>query len=284
MRKVVSVVALILFCAAIGKTWHWAKDGFSLSRISVWETGYNSSLDDEALSALDQPFYYLGRGHQCYAFESRDGRYVIKIPRTDRYHLPFWLRALPLTDYRNKIQSDIGSRERFLLNSFQISFEFLREETALLALHLGKSKDEGRILSIVDRLGRMHRLPMRDVAFALQRKEGILMNRFQEAIASGDRAKARQILFSFADTIIERAKKGILNKDGAFMRNYGYDGSKAYQIDIGSFYRIDGISLREACAHSMEATFCPVRPFLAKIDPELLEALNRKIDAVLEEI
>ena len=79
MRKLAVFFAVILLCCTVGKVWHVAKDGFSLNRISIWKNGIVSHLDPKTQLALDQPFYYLGRGHQCYAFGSLDNRYVIKI-------------------------------------------------------------------------------------------------------------------------------------------------------------------------------------------------------------
>jgi hypothetical protein len=283
LRKIVGVVLLLLFSAVVGKSWHWAKDGFSLARTHVWSDAYSSPLDEEAARAMNQTFRYLSRGHQCYAFASEDGEYVIKIPRTDRYRLPFWVRALPFPSYREKKREDIGRREAFLLESFQISFDELRDQTALLAMHLSKTEDEGRTVRIVDRLGRSHELPLYNTAFILQRKKRILMDVFQDALRSGKREVACQALDAFLAVVSERARKGILNKDPSFIRNFGFDGTKAFQIDIGSFYRRKGIVGREAYCKSIRETMAPVRDWLADLDPSMLQLVDEKLERLYRE-
>ena len=115
---------MVLMILGVGKGWHWIKDGFSIQRTAFPLAPIQESLvDEETRAALQQTYDYLGRGHQCYAFQSADGRYVLKLPRADRYRLPFWLKTctFPFLDsYREALQKDKQSRKEFLLNSFQI--------------------------------------------------------------------------------------------------------------------------------------------------------------------
>ena len=277
MKKVFSLLLLFLFCSGIGKAWHIAKDGFHIRRIGIWKEGFCSSLDDEAKAALAQPFRYLGRGHQCYAFASADGAYVIKIPRFDRYRIPFWLRTLPLSKFKKRREEDLAFRERFLLNSFQLSFDELRDQTALLAMHLAETADDGRVLTILDRFGQRYLLPLHKTAFVLQRKKDILMRTFQDALDAKQTQRATQMLTSFIDVIAERANKGILNKDPSFLRNFGYDGTRSFQIDIGSFYRKEGLDVSQAAEKSIRETLAPVRDWLEKRSPEMLVVFDQKL-------
>jgi hypothetical protein len=285
MRKLTCLFGIIFFCATVGKTWHWAKDGFSIVRTKVWENGLSETLGEEAVRALEQPFHYLARGHQCYAFESEDGQFVIKLPRTDRYRLPFWLRSINLpilANYREKIRTDLSRRETFILESFRIAYEELRGQTALLAMHLQISENLGKTVVIFDRLGRSYQLPLHQTAFILQRKKAILMNVFQEALQCGERATAEQMLDAFLEVIAERAKHGILNKDPSFLKNFGFGDAVAFQIDIGSFYRKEGIVGQDAYEKSIRETTGPVRDWLAKQDPEMLKILDQKLTLLYE--
>lgn len=276
MKRLAVFFFLISFCAGTGKIWHFAKDGFSIRRCHVWDFSVSSGLSEESRSALNQTYIYLSRGHQCYAFVSEDGNYVIKIPRTDRYHTAFWLNLFP--QRKQMRQKNLSRREAFLLESFRVSYEELRDQTALLALHLGKSEDRGEKIRIVDRIGRSYEMPLHNTAFILQRKKPILMAEFQKALREGSRDRAEQMLEAFLQVIVDRAKLGILNKDPSFLRNFGFDGKSAFQIDIGSFYRVKGISGRIAYEKSIRETVGPVREWLASVDREMAESFDQMLE------
>ena len=68
---VIFSAAFLIFLAEI-KT-----DGFSLAKIEastrlnhLWKKVEKREISQEILAILDQPFTYLGKGKQCFAFES----------------------------------------------------------------------------------------------------------------------------------------------------------------------------------------------------------------------
>ena len=63
----------------------------------------------------------------------------------------------------------------------------------------------------------------------LQRKKPILMTEFQRALRDGRRPEAEKMLDAFVEAIAERARRGILNKDPSFIRNFGFDGERAFR-------------------------------------------------------
>jgi hypothetical protein len=278
VRKTVIILCLALACCGIGKGIHWAKKGFTARRIAAPVQTQLVIWDKAADLALEQPFRYLGRGRQCFAFASLDGKYVLKLPRTDIYQMPFWMRVLPIPEKKRFAFCSVrAARENFVLNSMKIAYEELRDDTGVLSLHFGKSEDLGKSLNLIDAMGIPCRLPAHLTTFVLQTKQPILMRAFLEALQDGDLALCRKVLDAFIDLVVVRGGKGIWNKDESFLRNYGFDGKKAYQIDIGSFYfKADGPA-------SIRDTMHPVRDYLAKIDKEMLSyfdaALEKKIDS-----
>jgi len=255
---------------------HWAKKGFTIRRVAAPAQTNFEIWNSEADLAMEQPFRYLGRGRQCFAFASLDGKYVLKLPRTDIYQIPFWMRTLPLpTTKRETFRAVRAERERFVLNSMKIAYEELQEDTGVLALHFGRAPDLGKEITVIDALGYHHRLPAHKTTFVLQTKQPILIKAFLDTLRSGDRAKGKEILDAFIDVVVARGSKEIWNKDESFLRNYGFDGNKGYQIDIGSFYH------KPNGAASIRDTMHPVKSWLAKTDPEMLAyfdaALERKM-------
>jgi len=273
LRKIVVFVCLIAMCCGIGKGIHWAKKGFTIRRIAApvrWKLEF---WDNEADRAILQPFRYLGRGRQCFAFASLDGQYVLKLPRTDIYQIPFWMRALPLPSIRKEqLLIERRNREEFVLNSMKIAYEELQSDTGVLGIHFGQTTNLGKELTIIDALGCRYRLLAHKTAYVLQKKHPILMRVFLETLHSGDRRKAQEILDAMIDVVVARGRKGIWNKDESFLRNYGFDGLKGYQIDIGSFYRkSDG-------AASIYDTLHPVRTWLQTAAPELLDSFDKSLE------
>ncbi|HAB99525.1 MAG TPA: hypothetical protein DCE71_06870 [Parachlamydiales bacterium] len=284
MKRLIALLSLVGICALTGKCWHIAKDGFNLSRTYTSLPKDSSRPLDQSVSALlEQPYTYLGRGHQCYAFGSEDGRYVIKLPRYDRYRLSFFLRACPFSairPYREMIRTDIEKRQKVLLESFRLAFEELKEETALLYLHLHKTDHFQHPLVMKDRVGRTNRLDPNQTAFILQEKKPIMMASFQDRLQAGDRKGAEEILDAFLDVVSVRFQKGIYNKDPSFLRNFGWDKGKGIQIDIGSFYRKPDQSFQEAREKSFQETIAHVRNWLSEVDKEMLYTFDQKTERI----
>ncbi len=284
MKRLLSLFALIGVCALTGKAWHLAKDGFSLSRTyASLPSGGFQSFDPSVSLALQQPYVYLGRGHQCYAFGSADGQYVIKLPRYDRYRLSFFLRSCPISailPYRKAIRDDIEKRQTFLHESFRLAFEELRDETALVYLHLHRTEHFQHPLIIKDRIGRVYRLDPNQTAFILQEKKPIMMAFFQDRLQAGDRKGAEEILDAFLEVVASRSQKGIYNKDPSFMRNFGWDGGKGIQIDIGSFYRKSDLPFQEARERSFQETIAHVRNWLNEVDKDMLNTFDQKTQMI----
>jgi hypothetical protein len=281
LRKIAILLCLVALCCGIGKGIHLARIGFSLRRIAAPVQTKLVIWNSEADLALDQPFRYLGRGRQCFAFSSLDGKYVLKFPRTDIYQIPLWMRTLPVPlTFRESYRAEKLAREKFVLTSMKIAYEDLKEDTGIMGLHFGKTPDLGKSITLIDALGYPYHLPAHSATFILQTKQPILMKAFLEALHSGDLTLGKQILDAFIDVVVARGSKGIWNKDESFLRNYGFDGKKGYQIDIGSFYRkADGPA-------SIRDTMHPVRTWLAKTDSEMLSyfdsALEKRMDSIFQ--
>lgn len=280
MKKILSILLLLFVSIYTGKALHFLKDGFSARRIHSLAYAVAEDFSDEARNALQQTYHYIGRGRQCFAFASKDDKYVLKFPRTDIYKLPLWVRALPVNAYRKKLEANHKVREAFILNSFKISYEELQEQTGILAVHLGQSFSKGQFLTLVDAAKCKHRLPLESSSFVLQYKRPILMKAFSEAMQKNSLRQAEKILDALLTAIVERASHGILNRDRSFLRNYGFDGEKAYQIDVGSFFKSPHLPPNEAYQKSIRDSVDPVRDWLSQNSPEMIPYLNQKLKEI----
>lgn len=283
IRKLVALSILILAVFFVGRLWYLAKDGFQINRIIC-------PLSQEIGNDMQQPFikgpyHYLGRGRQCYVFESADGQYVLKIPRFDRYRLPFFWKAMPQRFERKKrgIISGRINRMDFTFESFRIAATDLRDETAVVYLHLHATQNLPKVL-ICDRLHRSYEIDLNQTAFILQEKKSLMMPLFLNALKANDRQTAEKMLIAFLDIIDQRARKGIFNRDPSFLKNFGWDGQKSIQIDIGSFWRKPDLSADETYSVSMIEGCERMREYLAQIDPGMLQTFDRHFDEKLRSV
>jgi len=277
MKKSILLLCLILFCMSVGKGLYFLKDGFNFRRIHCLDKQVAEDWEEEADLALAQTYSYIGRGRQCFAFASADDRYVLKLPRTDIYKTPFWVRALPVKSYRERLAANHLKLEQFIRSSFEISFGQLQNQTGLIAVHFGQSTSKGKTLTLMDKLGCKHRLSLEKTCFVLQYKRPILMQAFSRALENGDKKEAKRILDAWVDVVEERARKGILNRDRSFLRNYGFDGERAYQIDVGSFFCDPELKIADAYQKSIRDSVDPVQEWLVQKDLEMLAYLDQKL-------
>lgn len=241
-------------------------------------------FDPQLRRALSQKYSYLGRGRQCYAFESADGRYVLKLPRGDSFRLPFWLRFRSfsfLDSLREARLADKNKRFHFLMDSFVLASEELKNKTGLLYLHVESTSHLQTLLFLQDRLGRSHALDLDKAVFVLQEKKDLMLPIFKRYLQQGDREGAKSILESFMGLVSYRVKKGILNKDNSFRRNFGCDHGEVVQIDIGSFYRSK--EKNSSFAFSFQQTMEPVDLWLGTIDPEMQAWFQMRIKERVQE-
>ena len=282
MKKVIVLLLLLVFCGSVGQGLYRLKKGFSCRRLHPIDLVVDGNFSDEVNQALEQTFTYVGRGRQCFAFASVDGHYILKFPRTDIYKTPLWARALPVSAYRKALEAEHKKREKFVFNSFHLSAKELQGETGVIALHLGQSAPAGKMLTLIDALGCTHRVPLEKVSFILQHKHPIWTQAFLHSLEKGDRQGAEKILDAFLSVVVDRANKGILNKDRSFLRNYGFDGTKAYQIDVGSFYRKPELSPQATYQKSVRDSLDPVQEWLAIKDPTMKQYLDQKLEKLLD--
>lgn len=286
LKKIGVFFLLFLFCSLVGKSWHYCKDGFSLSRIDFDFSNLRKvhSIEPKQNVAFSQVYSYLGRGRQCYAFVSQDGRYVLKFPRSDCLRIPFWLNSSRfsfLDKRREACLSDKKNRLNFLFNSFSLADSDLKEETALLYLHTSPTDHIGMFVFIRDALGRKYQVDLNKMAFILQEKKTLMVPLLKKCLKQGNKEQAKVMLDAFMEMVALRAKKGIFNKDASFLHNFGFDDGKVVQLDVGSFYRSN--QNNPSFASSFQQTTEPIVDWLASVDPDIQNWFKMRASEIVKE-
>jgi len=231
---------------------HYQTEGFQCSKIisdlsfrPEWET---VSLDQqqflEMKARLNQTYFFLKSGGQCYTFLSEDQQYVLKVFKHHhmRINSPFNKVKLPqpFDIYRLKLLGGKESPEERLnhmFNSCKIAHNELKSETALIYLHLNKSKYFQQPIKLVDKLGITHIFDLDSLEFALQAKAELVYPTLLQLIKEGNKEGAKQRIASLIDLFHIRGQKAILDTDAQIQRNFGFIGEKAIRIDLGNLQK-----------------------------------------------
>lgn len=241
--KTLFLIALIL---GISKSWQLITDGFRIDKINshLRVKDSHESLDPDLQKIFDQKFKYLSKGCQTYVFESLDKTHVIKFVRYHRYQIPLWLKIFSFLDsYQNKRLYYKSKLLNDSLNSYEISNKFLKNETAVIYVHLNKTKNLNKKIQIVDRLNRKYLVDLDEVGFIIQKK----VKTFEEVLLQNKEniEDLKKLANSFLYTTESIYKKGFINDDYNCVKNSGYIDGKVIHSDVGSFLPKDNLMEKE---------------------------------------
>lgn len=222
-----------------------------------WEL---TPLSDTAMQEIDQilsqPFTLIGSGSECFVFISADQKTVLKCFKIGFARPVYYRKGLftdefiayagtlssglqnawlsPFETYRRRIY---GIREFRLMRTFtscKIAYEYLKEETGILYLHLNPTHTFNRSMTLIDRNGAHYTLPIDTAKFLLQRKVTLLETHFKKLIKEKRSKDIQQSIDSLIRLIDRRCLKGFSDRD-FINRNVGYIDNEAIEIDLGSF-------------------------------------------------
>ena len=241
-------------------------EGFTIDKIhstlpfnAAWEVPVSKEQLENANTILAQPFHYLGRGFQCYAFESADGKYVLKFFRHQRMRLPEFVSYIPETfpfikDFKARKEADFEKRKRYLFLGIKVGFQAAPSETALLFVHLNKTQNQHGTVKISDKVGNEYVVELDKVEFMLQRKAVHIKPTIDKLMAEGKVDEAKERLSQIYALLVGCAKKGVQDTDGALIRknNLGFLDDHAIYIDSGKLTLKESIKTREGFSRDLK--------------------------------
>jgi len=223
-------------------------DGFSQLRITTQlpldlhypQMQLCEEEEHELNDALNQPYSYLGRGGQSFAFVSRDGKYVVKFFKTE-FH-PFgslWWKTLPFFSKEKSAQLIMHARRKLErdFGSYTLSGSELKEQTATLYMHLTPSSHLKRQLHIQDKLGIFQQIDLDHFSFAVQRHAELAFPYIHRCIKNSDLKRAHEAIHALIELSTLRCEKGIHDEDAKIHKNYGFLDDKPIFIDLGRFVK-----------------------------------------------
>ena len=271
-------------------------DGFTIDKIHS-ALPYNPAYDAPVTEAeikranqiLNQPFHYLARGFQCYAFESADGKYVLKFFRHQRLRPHEMFQYIPnfpfLEKFKAKKQAEFKKREKYLFNGMKNGFIAARHETAIIYIHLNKTKNLHQQVQITDKVGNCFVVNMDDVEFMLQEKAVLIKPTIESLMAQGKVDEAKQRLDQIYELLIACAKKGVQDTDGALIRknNLGFLDDRAIYIDAGKLAQRKAPLSKEVFEENLKRLW-PLHKWLQGKYPELADHFNKQRQKAIDSL
>lgn len=273
---------------------HWT-DGFSVSNIQS-NSSYNAAWDIPSLSelesnkianALDQKYYYLGKGCQTYVFVSEDGKYVIKFFKHKHLRLDWWWKYLPLPssyqEFRTQKLKLKKAKLKALFASVKLAYDKLQEETGILYLHLNKGKSPVSQLVIYDKLGSEHLLNLNQLEFYLQLYAEPVYPIIKTLGENKNFSEATKVFDRLISVLISRSKKGIADLDHAMIQNLALLENRALIIDVGQLISDDKIKKPENYQQDIRMRSQPFIKWLKENQPILVPYFERSLNEALNQ-
>jgi hypothetical protein len=262
--------------------------GFTIKKIqsshpydSKWDIDTSPPVSD-IKEIISQTFFYLGSGNHCYAFVSKDGKYVIKFFKQKH------MNTYSLKEYINPFQkSRLQKRAQTRENSFtsyKIAYEELKKETGMIYLHLNKTNHLQKRIAFIDQNGQPFLLNLDEMEFLIQKKAKVGYHYLEKLLTENRFEEAMDGVASLLTLIVKRAKAGISDKDMQFFKNFGFIEGQAIEIDIGEFKRAPFSRNQEAIRCEIEEVAKQIRAWFKFRYPFLLPYLEKKIEEVIETI
>ena len=287
LSEVLLNIALIIFCFFLVKVFcNGQTSGFRIEKIQgsipdTEEWKIDSLFQNADLSCLDQPFYFLEKGGQAYAFMSKDKKYVIKFLKFRKINPSFSLKLLSAfpcfqNQYLKKLLR-LRKRIEKECKSYEIACEDLSKESGLIFARLQKNYPLNRYVTVVDKIGMTRQVFLDQVVCIVQKKASLIYPGLTQIIQTEGEKGAQVAIDNLIEFFIQRGKKGILDLDPKINKNLGLVGSQAMQIDLGRLCRDSNQKNPKILHQEIKKIITPLQEWLNLHHPSLAAYLNRRL-------
>lgn len=240
--------ALVLAIALFGgiRLYYNLTDDFKLSNISdslpprdEWDFTLTEVIDKELEAVSNQPFTYIGKGAQVYAFASADGKYVLKFFKFKHLRPSLFISLLPpIGPLKPFKEQNILRKERKLQGVFDghaNAYKYDREHSGLIFVHLNLSNNLHKQVTLIDKIGRTHRVDLDNTVFVLQRKGETMRTVLSELLDRGEVDLAVKRAASILAMYRDEYTRFVYDRDHGISHNTGFIGDKPFHLDVGKF-------------------------------------------------
>lgn len=281
-----------LFIFGIVRLYYNLTDDFRLSNIryefpfeKLWQSPDLTSEQHQELAQLcQQSFFYLGKGAQCYAFESEDQQYVLKFFKF-KHLKPSWLiNILPsISPFKEFKQRSIERKKRKLIgvfNGYELAYRENRKGSELIYLHLTPTQYLKLQVTVFDKMGLKREINLDDVVFLIQKKGETLRSRLHYLLVHHLLQEAKQSLSDILAMYISEYQKGIYDHDHGVMHNTGFIAGQAFHLDVGKLNKDDRMREVEVYKKDFQQVLWKIFKWVESAHPQycpdIVQFLNQK--------
>lgn len=212
-------------------------------------------------TSLIQPYFFLGKGKQAFAFVSSDGKYVLKLVKQPK-------------------KAKASKKIKNLVRSYSTAAQFIPHETGILYLHSGR--DVGistQKLTLLTKKGDALQLDIHKYFFAIQERAIPFKEKLIRLMAS-DPKQARTCLVSIFTLLKSISERSVEDLDGALIRNQniGFIGLKPILLDTGKLQYIPSKDLATLKSKNLKH-LKPLKRWIELSIPELSETYQEQVNS-----
>jgi hypothetical protein len=251
-----------------------------------WQVKMSDDLISFVNVITQQPFHWLSKGFQAYAFVSQDDEYVIKFFQQgrlrDRAFSEHPVEYFFSKSYRQKMAQNKDHR-REIFSSSKIAFEDIPEETGILFVHLNPTQNLLHGVRLVDCLGQSYKIKPGMTSFLIQRKAQYILPTLTELMKKGDITGAKARIDQIFDLLLSLAKKHVVDSDYALIRNnnIGFIKNRCIYIDTGHITKQPDLDPKKQMDYEFRKRLRPLYDWLKVKYPELAEYYNTRRHEIL---
>jgi hypothetical protein len=245
LRRGIYCCLIVLLLFGSMRLYYRLTDDFRLANIT-YELPFDTPWQVPALNPneyqhlerlLNQRFFYIGKGAQCYAFVSEDDQYVLKFFKFKHLKPNLFIEYLPsISPFKKYKQSSIERKRRKLIgvfNGYDLAFRENRQISQLLYLHLLPTKHLQLKAKVVDKMGLERNICLDEVVFLIQRRGETLRTRLCGLLNQKRVQEAKEAIAQIFEMYILEYKKGIYDHDHGILHNTGFIGNQPFHLDVG---------------------------------------------------
>ena len=292
-RRLLILIFLVLIGFGLNRLYFFVTAGFNIKNIHSdfsfhpdWEVRALAEEEKPIIvKALNQPYTYLAKGCQSYAFLSQDGQYVIKFFKYHNFRLHKWLQLFPplpaIVQYREEKFAKKQKNLDTFIKGWKVAFENLKEETGLLFVHLNKTTNLQQNLTILDKIGSSYQIPLDQMEFCVQKRATLLCQALLNHRDKGELVEAQQVISRLIHLIVSEYQRGIADTDYSLMQNTGVVDGRPIHIDVGQFVITERVKNPEVYHQELFTKTFKFRNWLAMHYPELKVHLENELRQVI---
>ncbi len=278
IRPISNLFLLLIGITVFSKAFLMYSYSFRLDKI---KRTVNQAAETSGKFAFANEYKLIGKGRQCFVFESSNGSHVIKFIRYHRYDLPFCYKFLAffnlLPNYSASVQNERNRMYENSMNSYKLAYDCLQEETATEYIHLDKTHHLNKKVKLKDKLNNSYKVNLDEMGFIVQKKAKMFMPYLEK-----DQSDIEHYISTFFENINSMYKKRVINEDRHVVRNLGIIDKNVVEIDIGKLSIIEDIQDKKMLEEEIVRYTKYFRKWLSNKAPKHLSYFDEKLNQTIK--